>query len=143
MYLPTAEFLGALRKRAEAYGLSLNRYVLEALEAFGEEKPTSCSSEELQILQDQNKALREELEESHRKTVLTQKLVTMTGEVNPDTFKTDVAAHIRTGGYWNSKRLNETFKEQIEAGKDIDKALEELAEIGIITETRSGWLWIR
>jgi hypothetical protein len=156
-YTPTPEILETWKERAKAANLSLNHYILEAVESVGEQKPTPevDTTTELNTLRAENQQLKVELDrirlrdaeilkrgEELRKQAESQK--TFTTSFMPIPSKQAIISKLRAaGGFWTSDRINRELGIYINSGDNIDKILDELEDLGLIKETARGWQWIK
>ena len=144
LYLPTSKYLEIWRSRAKAAHCSLNHYILETVESAGEQQPAPKSdTDELNKLRAENQQLKAELDRLRIWQSNIFKIDEAKDTFQPVQFKEAVIRKMRTGGYWNSARIDREFKIYIQTGYNVGKILDELLDLGLIKETARGWQWIK
>lgn len=158
VYLPSSDVKLGWEKDAKDAGVSLSKYVYEAVEAFRdkrEETPRTDLVKELSEAKDQNQKLQSEL---RIKDLLVEKLQTDVYKARHESFKEvgipegtrpydkELIKVLRRGktleGYTILSELGIDPRDS-ESVKLVNNQLEALQRFGLVEETAGGWRWIK
>ncbi|MCJ7445359.1 MAG: hypothetical protein MUO26_12695 [Methanotrichaceae archaeon] len=155
VYFPSEEDRQRWENWAKEAGVSLSKFIYEAVERYKEEDRSQSKLEivkELAQLREENNKLREELK---LKSLVMQKYETEIFKLQHEAFlqndfsgsrriSNELVELLKRKGVWKSedllKALNVDAKD-IDATRIIYRQLSTLQDFGLIDETSRGWKW--
>jgi hypothetical protein len=158
VYLPSQDVKQQWEEEAKNVGLTLSKFVFEAVEAFRASKKDSPRSDFIKELAEAKEELQKLRNELKLKNLLLEKLESEVYKARYDNFKEvqmddgtrrhdeDLIKALRRGktldGYAILNELGVDPRDT-EAVKLVNNQLESLRSFGLIEETVEGWRWIK
>lgn len=154
IYFPSPKFLERWQSCAKASRSTLSAWIFETVEASldGATEPAQEINAQKASLQEENRALRRDLEKSDaRLKELETEIFKLRNEVfqqqlkGAGVFDPKVASILRVGGVWSNRELLKELAvdpHDIEAIEIVTRQLQALQDLGIVTESAKGWRWV-
>ncbi len=155
IYLPSEKFLDRWRSYAKASRKPLSSWIFEIVEAALDKATEPVPEIETQKvnLQEDNRALRRELEKSDaRLKQLETEVFKLRNEIfsvkqfeGSGSFDLKLTAALRSGGTWTGQELLRELNVEPNDSKAIEivtRQLQALQDVELVQETAKGWRWI-